>query len=259
MKDINYESHHDKTTDLVLLLSNSNNVKSHFHRSFEILYIIDGSLEATIGNKTFIANKDDIVFVNKYYIHSYKVIGSYKKYVLIIPPFLCDDFDDIFKSKTLPPHLKNKSFNKKLLPILTNLYDNHNTASSLVKKGYINVIIGELIEQYKLVSINKNNNIEIIVKILNYIDQNYSKDLTLENMANEFGYSKYYFSKLFNTYIKENLNNYINMVRVRNVNNKLKENNSSNIATIAYECGFNSLPTFYRAYNKIYNSSPLHK
>ena len=53
-------------------------------------------METEVGNEKFIASEDDIIFVNKYYSHSYKVIGEYEKYVIIIPPRICNDFDDIF-------------------------------------------------------------------------------------------------------------------------------------------------------------------
>ena len=44
MENIIYESHHDKTKDLVLTYSNSANIATHFHRSFEIIYMISGEM-----------------------------------------------------------------------------------------------------------------------------------------------------------------------------------------------------------------------
>lgn len=256
MKNIVYESHHDKRSGLMVSYRESADVNEHFHRSYELLYIIEGKLEANVMNKRFVASKDDIVFVNKYYSHSYKIVGSYKKYVLIIPPRMCDDFDDILKDKTLSSHLSDKKFNRSLLFVLESLKDKNEVSTNIVRKGYVNVIIGELLNHYKLVSIKKNSNIEVIVKILDYIDHNYNADLTLENISEYFGYSKYYFSRLFNDYINENINNYINMIRIQNVVKRIKENKEEKIADIVYSCGFNSLPTFYRSFKKIYGVSP---
>ena len=256
MKNIIYESHHDKTKDLVLSYSKNANIAPHFHRSFEIIYMINGKMETVIGNDKFIATKDDIVFVNKYYSHSYKVIGSYEKYVIIIPPRMCNDFDDIFNSGTLPAFLNDKDFNKSLLPIIASLKEKFKDVSPLVKKGYVNVIVGELMEHYKLVPISKNSNIELLVKILDYIDCNYSKDLSLKVISEYFGYSKYYFSRLFNDFIGESINNYVNVVRIQAVVKKLKLGDKRNIGDIVYSCGFNSLTTFYRSFKKIYGNSP---
>ena len=256
MKSIIYESHHDKTKDLILSYSKNANISNHFHRSFEIIYMIKGKMETEVGNEKFIASEDDIIFVNKYYSHSYKVIGEYEKYVIIIPPRICNDFDDIFNNKTLQTFLTDKEFNKTLLPIISSLKNKFKDVSPLVKKGYVNVIVGELIGHYKLVDINRNSNIELLVKILDYIDSNYSNELNLEIISNHFGYSKYYFSRLFNDFMGESINNYINIIRVQAVVKKLKNKENRNISDIAYSCGFNSLTTFYRSFKKIYGNNP---
>lgn len=256
MKNIIYESHHDKRSGLMVSYRESADVNEHFHRSYELLYIVDGKLEANVMNKCFVASKDDIVFVNKYYSHSYKVVGDYKKYVLIIPPRMCGDFEDLLNDKTLSSHLNDKEFNRDLLYVLESLKNKNENSTNVVRKGYVNVIIGELLNHYKLVSIKKNSNIEVIVKILDYIDHNYSEDLSLDSISKHFGYSKYYFSRLFNDYVSENINNYINMIRVQNVVKKIKENKGEKVANIVYSCGFSSLPTFYRSFKKIYGVSP---
>ena len=256
MKNIIYESHHDKTKDLVLTFSKNANISNHFHRSFEIIYMLDGKMETTVGERTFIAEKDDIIFVNKYYNHSYTVVGSYEKYVIIIPPRICNDFEDIFNNKTLPSLLNDKEFNNGLLPIIKSVKNKFKKVSSLVKQGYVNVIVGELIEHYQLVDIKNNSNIELLVKILDYIDCNYSENLNLEIIANHFGYSKYYFSRLFNDFIGESISNYINIIRVQAVAKKLKSETKDNISDIVYSCGFNSLTTFYRSFKKIYGNNP---
>ena len=258
MKTIIYESHHDKNPDLKLFCAENTIVSTHFHRSFEMLYIKEGELKAIVGDKTFVAGKDDIIFVQKYYSHSYDVVKNYSKYVLIIPPNIYNDFEDILVNKTLPALLNDKEFNKNILKVIKQLEENFNDKTTLVKKGYINVIMGELINHYKLENIKRNSNIDLLISVLDYIDKNYYKELTLEDISFEFGYSKYYFSRLFNQVIKENINEYINMVRIQEVMKKIR-NNKKNIADIAYECGFSSLSTFYRCFKKIYGVNPKEK
>ena len=45
--------------------------------------MISGEMETTVGDEKFIAKKDDIVFVNKCYSHSYKMKGNYKNMLLL--------------------------------------------------------------------------------------------------------------------------------------------------------------------------------
>ena len=55
----------------------------------------------------------------------------------------------------------------------------------------------------------------------------------------------------------ENINDYMNSVRL-NVVKTAMENNLTNfsIEGHAKNCGFNSMPTFYRAFKKKYNKTP---
>ena len=126
----------------------------------------------------------------------------------------------------------------------------------LVKKGYLNVVMGLLFDHYPSVPIRTSSNIESIVAVLEYIDKHFAEPLSLESIASEFGYNKYYFSRFFNRYIGENLTNYINIVRINNFMHLSKKYKSPQISKLAMECGFESMPTFYRSFKKLYGETP---
>lgn len=256
MQNIVYESFTDKNTDLKVFKSHNASGTLHFHRSFEMIYVLTGTIRVTVGNTEFSATADDIIFIQKYYLHNYGVIEDYDKYVFMIPPDIYNDFEKYLEQNTLPPLMNDKTFNKKLRPIMQKLYKESNEKSMLIKKGYMNVLMGELISHYPLVPIIKNNNVELLVKILDFIDENYYKDLSLDFISAQFGYNKYYFSKLFNKFIGQNINNYINIIRLQQMMKKAKQTDKVNITELAYECGFDSLSTFYRYFNKVYGVSP---
>ena len=94
------------------------------------------------------------------------------------------------------------------------------------------------------------------MEALNYIDEHYAGPLSLDSISSVFGYNKYYFSRLFNTYIGENLNNYINMVRIRNLVSSAKKKDNPNLSELVFENGFDSMTTFYRSFSKFYDRSP---
>jgi YesN/AraC family two-component response regulator len=126
----------------------------------------------------------------------------------------------------------------------------------LVKKGYINIILGMLLDHYPTISVKTADGMEIMVDILHYIDEHYKEPITLESIADAFGYNKCYFSRMFNRYIGESLLNYVNIVRLREFMERMKEKNPPAISKLAAECGFESMPTFYRAFTKLYGESP---
>jgi AraC-like DNA-binding protein len=94
-------------------------------------------------------------------------------------------------------------------------------------------------------------NQNFLEEVLVYVDKNFSSEITLDSIAGEFGYSKYYFSRMFNSLFGTNLNDYISIVRLGKAIEMLKERYCS-VSEAALECGFPSIPTFYRALKKNY-------
>lgn len=111
-------------------------------------------------------------------------------------------------------------------------------------------------EHYQTLPASATPKISTIMEALNYIDEHYAEPLSLDSISSVFGYNKYYFSRLFNTYIGENLNNYINMLRIRNLVSSAKKKDNPNLSELVFENGFDSMTTFYRSFSKFYDRSP---
>ena len=254
--NIIYESFHDKTDKVVFFQRKHGPTSAHFHRCIEILYVIDGALDCNIDGENFCAQKDDIIFVHKCGIHQLYPAPDYTNYVLIIGQRYSDDFTSFFQTKTLPAHLKDKAFNYSLMQYFESLNKITNTTSEMVKKGYIQIILGSLLSHYQLVPVKASLKISIIIDALNYIDEHFTQPISLDDISNKFGYNKYYFSRLFNSYIGENLNNYINMVRIQNLISSAKKSDNPNLSDLVFLNGFDSMTTFYRNFYKYYDRPP---
>ena len=254
MQSIVYETFHDHDTDLFVSFGKSNLCAKHFHRSFEMLYITNGTMTGEVNGKSFTATEDDIVFVSNYYTHSYIGEHECERFCIVVPSNMSADFIGKFKKKTLPHLLADKQFNRKIREILS--IDGLKDKPHLIKKGYVLVIFGMLLEHYQQVDVESNLDIYVIVDILNYIDENYTQNITLDSISSAFGYNKYYFSKLFNRYVQESLMSYINIVRIHKLTLEALNSKKPNIATLAFDNGFDSLATFYRYFNKLYGCSP---
>ena len=84
--------------------------------------------------------------------------------------------------------------------------------------------------------------------ILLFIEEHLFENLTLDMLAAHFGYSKNYFSAMFNDAIGMHLKDYINRLRMQKAITRLENAESKEtVLKIALECGFNSVNTFYRA------------
>ena len=198
MKNLLYEHVNDKKTEMSVFKSESQKISLHFHRSIEMLYVLSGELWGCVGDETFTAKEDEIVFVHNYYSHVFKPVGEYTKYVFIVPANYSDDIDKRLLVTTLPAKLSDREFNREVLrPICDKMFSERESMPHLVKKGYLDVLLGFMLDHYPTVPVERPGSIELIVEILKYIDEHHGEPLTLEGVATAFGYNKYYFSRIF--------------------------------------------------------------
>lgn len=95
----------------------------------------------------------------------------------------------------------------------------------------------------------------MIQKLLLYIEENLDKDLSLDNLAKEFAYSKFYIARAFLEDTGITLYKYIQGRRLSEAARKLVETEQP-IAWIAYEACYNSQQAFTLAFRKAYLCSP---
>lgn len=91
--------------------------------------------------------------------------------------------------------------------------------------------------------------------VLKYIDSNYMYDITLEQLADVAGYSKYHFSRIFKQYNTMSYLQYINARRTKAAESLLLDPDIP-ITEVAMRSGFKSLTTFNRVFKEIKHCTP---
>ncbi len=94
-----------------------------------------------------------------------------------------------------------------------------------------------------------------INQALNYIENNYKKDISLKTVAKEVGLSLYYFSHLFKEEIGVSFVSYLNEFRIKKAK-ELLGNSKLNIAEISFEVGYNDPNYFTRVFKEYENLTP---
>ena len=95
---------------------------------------------------------------------------------------------------------------------------------------------------------------ELVCKILNYIDNNINKKITIEELSLRFYYNRYYIMKLFKKELNITIVNYIKSMRIYNSLKDYKYNDQ--IIRIALNNGFNSLEYYSETFKEIIKISP---
>lgn len=101
----------------------------------------------------------------------------------------------------------------------------------------------------------RNTNYEIIKKSIEYIDNNFTSPILLEDIAKHVSLSPTYFHTAFKSATGRTPNQYLNEKRIKKSVNLLVTTDLS-LAQIAYECGFSSQSYFSYAFKKAMNMTP---
>ncbi|HEV3324965.1 MAG TPA: AraC family transcriptional regulator [Puia sp.] len=92
--------------------------------------------------------------------------------------------------------------------------------------------------------------------IFNYIMQHYDKPITLEDVARQAHMTPQAFCRYFKKHTLHTFVGFLNEVRINEACKKLTDGQYDSIATVAYNCGFNSITNFNRVFKTITGKSP---
>ena len=247
-------------------------VDFHEHEFYEVFFFVSGNVTYNIEGRTYLLRTGDILLTDNQDIHRpYISPGKpYERYVLwITPDFLnflqkygsnlsaC--FTDASRKKyklirpdsSLAAQLKNQ-----LDKIIANR-DDKNFGSEILEVIYIVEFMVYLNRAYFDTSdiirrdVTENKKINRVVE---YINENLSQDLSLEKLAEIFFISKSYLSHQFKTYTGMPLIQFIIKKRLTAARNMIRSGMPAMDACML--CGFNDYSNFHKAFKKEFGKSP---
>ncbi|HEY4390376.1 MAG TPA: AraC family transcriptional regulator [Paenibacillus sp.] len=99
------------------------------------------------------------------------------------------------------------------------------------------------------------NNINLVSRSIDYIENHLEQELSLKGIAQAMFYSEYHFHRIFQHFTGETVSNYVRKRRLSNAAELLAYTDRK-VLDIAMECGFGSHETFTRAFRKMYGMLP---
>lgn len=251
---------HDKfSSDNVIIQSSvSDYVSKHYHSHLEIFYVTSGKYEITINNQSLTLHKDQLSIADSFDEHSYKSLSSDANNVFItIPDAFTSKFDAWKKRKKfINNFITEQSIAKKFKTFFDLLLEfEGDVPSSLYVEGIVLTILGLILQNLPLSDLEDKNN-TILSDITHYINDHFTEKISLDDIAKHFGYSRYYFSKIFNKNFNCHFSDYVNSVRCRNVISLLKASPNQTILNAIINSGFSSPSSFYKFFKEYYKISP---
>ncbi len=109
--------------------------------------------------------------------------------------------------------------------------------------------------QEQLIKSNAGKNLGKMKQVISFMEKNYTEELTVNWVANEFGFSYSHFLKLFKENMHVTFTNYLNDYRLNKASDLLRTTDNS-IMEIVELVGFNNLSYFNRIFKERYKMTP---
>lgn len=225
-----------------------------FHSQIELYFIDDGEMDMTVNYSRKILKKGEMSVALSFDAHIYSTPATSKSSALFIPVHMCPDFIESVKNKrSKSPFICDKDIVSVIKILAESLY---NTKDNPVKsQGYIYLILGIVSENIFFESASETLDTNLSSKLLMYVNDNFKENISLTTVARDLGYNESYISRYFKSCFRIGFNRYLSTVRLKNVLMMMKEKKYT-LTYCALESGFNSLRTFYRAFQKEFGCTP---
>lgn len=231
---------------------------AHFHRNTELYCVYSGTVGVTIDNNHYDLKAGDAVYINALKIHSYECTNAEIGFVLFGSDYL-HQFYDLYPNRQIPELLHDHQKNRPIFDLLDSIAERKDPLSVLEHYAYTYGFLSLIEKEYGTAPIptRKAKARATISDIIEYIYRNSDQNLSLVSIAEHFHYDPQSLSHLFTQYIKTDIRNFINDIRIQNfiAIRSLPENDDKPVTELALQCGFNSTATFYRAYKKFMQNS----
>lgn len=89
-----------------------------------------------------------------------------------------------------------------------------------------------------------------------YVQNNYNRDISMDEVAEMVSMSYSYFSRVFKEQLHQSFSEYVLSVRMREAKRLMEEDPAIKIKEVAELVGYESVYTFSRAYKQYYHVSP---
>ena len=252
--------------------------QAHFHSTMEITVIVDGEGFFKSSGAEHPFGKGDCFIFNSmepHNIFSENASASLKYLSLnFVPSFISSLEMEDFNLRYLEPfYFTNRScripypepcakevgtlFGK----IQTALYEKKD-GYPLAVKAYLFLMLSEIACHYQkdVPSLNPSRrDVPVLqdsfTKVLDYIEENLTQDITIDQLSQVAAMNRYYFSTFFKKQMSESPVQYITRKRIRLAIELLKDENLS-ILEVALRSGFNNAANFNRAFRQLTETSP---
>lgn len=240
----------------------------HAHEDLvEIIFIVHGQVKYLIEDTEYEIKKGELIVINSNVLHDETIVrnSGFKSYCLALKGvnLSANQPDKLLPEGVSPVIQTNESFFeiKELFEMLLSHVQEGTQSSNLIAKGVCHTIVTLIF--YGLIENNQRQQCEqknkkkkdIITKMKQFVDMNFTENLTLSEIAESVHSNQYYIAHLFKDELGISPGQYIIRRRIGEAQTLLLTTDKS-ISYIASSVGYDSVQQFNTLFKRKVGLSP---
>lgn len=228
----------------------------HIHRNSELIIALSGRASVTVGNKRFELENGEAALALPFTPHSFIADNSELAVCVFSNDCVPRFFERLGTKRSGRPIFRTSAASLEYFRnLFSEFFPTENRGVTPISAPELSVIalLYALLERF-LADVSFDSEPLIYEKLLDYISRHSSEELTLDSIANFFGYEPHYLSRLLRSSTDLNLRTLINFFRVESAKELLLTDLT--ITDVALSCGFGSVRSFNRVFKKLCHTTP---
>lgn len=247
-------------------------VTVHHHDFYEVFFFLGGKVTYRAEGQLYHLKPGDILLINPMVLHQ-PIIASdspdYERIILWVDKdyleqlaagesslLRCFDGPEQIRLLHLSASVQRVDMTELLGRLVRECYGKEHGASLYAEGLFLQIMV-----ELNRLAIHAGSRTEgeqeapsLVSELLDYINEHYSENLSLEGLAKRFFVSKYHLSHEFSRAIGTGVYRYIMLKRLTAAKQLLSENTAP--GEVYIRCGFKDYTSFFRAFKAEYGISP---
>lgn len=244
-----------------IFLHKLGSVPKHWHRSIEVLFVLLGTVNAVIDDKTYTLKSTDILVINSLSTHELYSEGAelLAFQINLAKSHFFEEYKDCYFYCCSCNDTENPRYDY-LRHLLARLIKENSTQENVfISHSLISLLLNELITNFQVTQseniVIKKKSLRQLTQITDYINTHFHEGLSLADVAEEFHFSQSYLSRFFKQHLGITYSDYYNNVRLEHAVNEMLSSKDS-ITDIATSNGFSDSRAMVALFKKKYGMLP---
>jgi AraC-like DNA-binding protein len=262
---ISYDNKIPATLKIENLNSNTRKTELLWHREPELVYVTKGSAECIVNGEELTLEEGGFILLNSEDVHLVRPVGESSCSLLSMIFSL--EYIKLFRNSVdgilfdLESDKEVKQKINSLLGDIAKSFENKSSYNSLLQIAYVNHIYYLILEHcvcYKRLPASSGlpkRDFSYAKTAISYINENYTREITLDEISMIVNLSPSYFSKYFKKVTQISYSEYLANLRLEKAIQDMLENNTS-VSAAALRNGFANVKSFITQCKKVYKCTP---